>query len=126
MKLEATKRTSGGGAALRIEGRLPAVVYSKELNLSVAVELKAFDKVFRQQGTSSLIDLDIEGEGHQVVVREVQMDKRRRVPLHVDFYAITAGQKLEVHVPIDYVGTSVGQKAGGQLDVQRREIGILV
>lgn len=126
MRLEAKTRTSGGGAALRNEGRLPAVVYNKELNMSVAIDAKAFDKVFREQGTSSLIDLDVDGENHQVVVREVQMNKRRRVPIHVDFFAITAGQKLEVAVPVHYDGTSIGQNEGGQLDVQRREISILV
>ena len=126
MRLEAEKRTRGGGSALRNQGRLPAVVYNKGLNVPVAIEAKAFDKVFREQGTSSLIDLEVDGEGHQVLVREVQMDKRRRVPLHVDFYAITKGQKLEVHVPVEYVGTSAGQLEGGQLDIQRREVGIVV
>lgn len=126
MKLEATTRTAGRNAALRHEGRLPAVVYNKELNVPVAIEAKAFDRIFRDQGMSSLIDLELEGTNHQVLVREVQMDKRKRVPLHVDFYAITAGQKVEVAVPIIFEGTSEGQKEGGQLDVQRREISIYV
>lgn len=126
MKLEASSRTTGRSSALRQEGRLPAVVYNKGLNLSVAIEMKAFDRVFREQGTSSLIDLEVDGENHQVLVREVQMDKRRRVPLHVDFYAITAGQKLEVAVPVIFAGTAKGQESGGQLDVQRREVTIYV
>lgn len=126
MKLEASTRTTGRSSALREEGQLPAVVYNKGLNLSVAIEMKAFDRVFREQGTSSLIDLEVDGDNHQVLVREVQMDKRRRVPLHVDFYAITAGQKLEVAVPLIFTGTSKGQEEGGQLDVQRREVTIYV
>lgn len=127
MKLRATQRTAGDNRVLRNEGRLPGVVYNKGLNVPVAFEAKEFDRVFREQGTSSLIDLDVGGEQHQVLVREVQMDKRRRVPLHVDFYAVTAGQKLEVYVPIEYVGTSRGQEEeGGQLDIQRREVGIYV
>lgn len=126
MKLEATTRTAGKNAALRQEGILPAVIYNKEVNFPVAIGAKAFDRVFRQQGMSSLIDMEVEGESHQVLVREVQMDKRKRVPLHVDFYAITAGQKVEVAVPIVYEGTAAGENEGGQLDVQRREISIYV
>lgn len=126
MKLEASTRTAGRNSALRHEGRLPAVVYNKGLNLSVALEAKAFDRVFREQGTSSLIDLEVDGEVHQVLVREVQMDKRRRVPLHVDFYAVTKGQKLEVAVPVVFEGTAKGQNEGGQLDIQRREVSIYV
>ncbi|MDZ7801339.1 MAG: 50S ribosomal protein L25 [Trueperaceae bacterium] len=126
MKLAATKRTPGNNRSLRADGRLPAVVYNQQFNVSVAIDTKAFDKVFREQGTSSLIDLDVEGDAHQVLVREVQMDKRRRVPVHIDFYAITKGQKLEVYVPVHFEGTSQGQNEGGQLDVQRREVGIYV
>jgi large subunit ribosomal protein L25 len=126
MKLDARKRAVGAVSPLRQGGRLPAVVYNRNLNVAVSVELKAFDRVFRSQGTSSVIDLDVEGEVHEVLVKAVQMDKRRRVPQHVDFYAVTAGQVVAVHVPIEFVGTAAGTKDGGQLDVQRREIHISV
>lgn len=127
MKLEAEKRTAGKANTLRREGRLPGVVYNKELNVSVHVEARAFDRVFRAQGTSSLIDLEVAGDTHAVLVKAVQMDKRRRLPMHVDFYAITAGQVVEVAVPIDFVGTAEGVRdQGGQLDIQRRELLISV
>jgi large subunit ribosomal protein L25 len=124
MKLEAQKRAVGAGGSLREQGRLPAIVYNRGLNVPVSVELKAFDRVFRSQGTSNLIDLEVDGEMHSVLVKAVQMDKRRRLPQHVDFFAVTAGQKLHVHVPIEFVGTAAGTKEGGQLDVQRREVHI--
>lgn len=127
MKLEATTRQAGSNGALRNAGRLPGVVYNKSMNISVDMERKAFDKVFRQQGTSSLIDLLIDGEATPVLVREVQMDKRKRIPMHVDFYAITKGQKVQVAVPIVLEGTAAGQREGnGQLYVQRREVTINV
>lgn len=125
MKLEATKREAGNASTLRRSGRLPAVLYNAELNQNISVELRAFDKAFRAQGTSSLIDLEVDGTVHPVLVKAVQMSKRRRVPIHVDFYAITAGQAVEVNVPIQIVGTAVGVKDhGGLLDVQRREVRI--
>ncbi len=124
MKLEAQKRAAGASGHLREQGRLPAIVYNRGLNVPVSVDLKTFDRVFRSQGTSNLIDLDVDGETHAVLVKAVQMDKRRRLPQHVDFFAITAGQMLHVHVPIEFVGTAVGTLQGGQLDVQRREVHI--
>lgn len=126
MKLEATQRTPGRNGPLRREGRLPGIVYNDEVNIPVAMSRKAFDKVFREQGTSSLIDLDVEGTTHPVLVREVQMDKRKRIPMHVDFYAITAGQKLEVAIPVSFEGTAAGQKDGGELFISRREVTIYV
>lgn len=127
MQLTAEKREPGKASALRRRGLIPAVIYNKEFNIPVSVELRAFDKVFRVQGSSNLIELEIDGEHHDVLVKAVQMDKRRREPQHVDFYAVTAGQTVEVHVPIYLAGVPVGVKnEGGLLDQQRREVLIRV
>ncbi|MBW7915558.1 MAG: 50S ribosomal protein L25 [Trueperaceae bacterium] len=126
MRLNAEKRVPGTAAQLRRAGMLPGIVYNQELNEPIAVELRAFDKAFRAQGTSSLIDLVIDGTERSVVVKQVQMDKRRREPMHVDFYAVTADRPLEVNVPIELRGTPVGVREGGLLDVQRREVKIAV
>ena len=124
MKIVAEKRTPGGAGAARKSGRLPGVVYNRETNIPISVETRAFDKAFRSQGTSNIIDLEIDGESHDVLVRAVQMNKRRREPIHVDFYAVTAGQVVEVAVVIDFVGTPAGAKQGGQVDIQRRDVRI--
>ncbi len=126
MKLQAEKRTPGRSRELRNQGRLPALMYNKELNVPLSVELKAFDKAFRSQGTASLIDLEIDGEVHAVLVKQVQMNKRKRVPEHVDFYAVTANQPVDVNVPVELLGNPVGVRDGGQLDVQRREVRISI
>jgi large subunit ribosomal protein L25 len=126
MKLEARKRAVGATGALRRAGLMPAVVYNRNLNQAISVDLKAFDRVFRVQGTSSVIDLDVEGEVVPVLVKAVQMDKRRRTPKHADFFAVTANQPVAVHVPIELKGVSIGTREGGQLDVQRREIHLSV
>ncbi len=128
MKLEATVRATdtASASALRQQGRLPAIVYNRGLNISVSVDERSFDRVFRSQGTSNLIDLEVDGKVHEVLVKAVQMNKRARVAVHVDFYAVTAGQKVSLHVPIEFIGTPVGVKDGGQLDVQRREVHISI
>lgn len=126
MKLEAQKRTPGKANDLRREGLIPGIVYNKLVNIPVSIELRAFDKVFRSQGISHVIDLDVDGETHEVLVRQVQMDKRRRLPKHVDFYEVTAGQQVQVDVHLDFIGTPVGAREGGQVDIQRREVVIWV
>jgi len=127
MRLAAEKRVPGKAGSKRANGRIPAIVYNKEFNQPISIEMRAFDKAFRAQGTSSLIDLDIEGEVHPVLVKQVQMDKRRREPMHVDFYVVTANQPVEVNVPIELAGTPRGVKENaGLLDVQRREVRISI
>lgn len=126
MKLAAAKRDAGKAAVLRTQGRIPAVVYNKELNIPVSVSLREFDRVFRQAGSGNLIELDLGNEKHSVLVKAVQMNKRRREPQHVDFYAVIAGQKVQVGVDIVLEGTPAGVREGGNLDVQRREVQIAV
>lgn len=126
MRVSAQKRTPGNATDLIKAGRLPGVVYNKETNISVSLELREFDKAFRSQGTSNVINLDIDGDEHDVLVRAVQMDKRRRQPIHIDFFAVSANQPVEVAVPFDFVGSALGAKEGGQTDIQRREVRIRI
>ncbi len=118
MELQAQKRQAGSKA----EGHIPGIVYNKETNIAVNIEMRAFDKVFRSQGTSSIIDLNVDGENHEVLVKAVQMDKRRRLPQHVDFYKVMAGQTVEVHIHIHLIGIPEGVRDGGVLDIQKREV----
>ncbi len=122
MDLTATKRSIGNATKLRQKGYLPAIAYNKETNIPVSVELRAFDRVFRSQGTSRVIDLNIDGQAEEVLVKAVHMNKRTRLPQHVDFYILTAGQKVDVDVKIDFVGIPIGVRNGGMADVQRREV----
>jgi large subunit ribosomal protein L25 len=122
MELQAQKRQAGS----KVQGHIPGIIYNKETSIPVNVEMRAFDKVFRSQGTSSIIDLNLDGENHEVLVKAVQMDKRRRVPQHVDFYKVMAGQTVEVHVHLNLVGTAEGVRDGGVMDIQKREVFIEV
>ena len=126
MRVSAQKRTTGRAVDLIKAGRLPGIVYNKETNIPVSLELREFDKAFRSQGTASIINLDIDGDEHDVLVKAVQMDKRRRLPIHIDFFAVTANQPVDVYVPIEFTGDAVGARAGGQVDIQRREVHIRV
>lgn len=124
MNLTATKRSTGEATKLRETGYLPAIAYNKENNVPISVELRAFDKVFRSQGTSRVIDLDIDGQTEEVLVKSVQMNKRTRLPQHIDFYILTAGQKVDVDVKIEFIGTPLGVRNGGMADIQKRDVRI--
>lgn len=83
MELKAVKREGKAG-----EGLIAAVAYNKESNVKVAVDAKAFDRLFRQVSTKEAIQLDVDGTVLNVKVQEVQIDKRRRNPIHIDFVIV--------------------------------------
>jgi large subunit ribosomal protein L25 len=115
MELKATPRKSQEKLT---DGMMPAVAYNKENNVSFTLERKAFDRAFRQQGTTGLFDIVLEGgETFPALVKAVQMDKRRRVPIHADFYMVTYGEPIEVSVPVHTSGKSQGEIMGGLVDI---------
>jgi large subunit ribosomal protein L25 len=57
-------------------------------------------------------------------VREVQTHPARGEVLHVDFYQIHAGERVQVQVPIHFVGTATGVKEGGMLQHTMDELDI--
>ncbi|WP_027459486.1 50S ribosomal protein L25/general stress protein Ctc [Deinococcus murrayi] len=115
MELRAIPRTSQQKLA---PGMIPAVAYNKEKNVSFAIERRAFDRAFRQQGTTGLFDIVLEGgETFPALVKAVQMDKRRREAIHADFYLVTYGEPVQVSVPVHTTGRSQGEVMGGLVDI---------
>lgn len=109
---------SGKGAArqLRRSGGLPAVVYGGgEGSLPLALDRHEFERLMaRIHAATTVISLEVEGsEPRQVLIREIQRHPFRSDFLHVDFLAVTAGQKITVDVPVHLVGDAPGVEMGG-------------
>jgi large subunit ribosomal protein L25 len=123
MELNAKPRKSQEKLA---EGMIPAIAYNKDNNVSFALDRKTFDRAFRQTSTTGLYDITVEGqEPFPALVKTVQMDKRRRVPIHVDFYMVTYGEAIEVSVPVHTKGKSQGEIMGGLLDTVIHNLAII-
>lgn len=98
---------------LRKQGLLPAVLYGPEIkNLPLAVDLKAFKKVYKEAGESSLISLKIEGEEKEfvVLIHGVEKHSLSLKPIHVDFYQPRLKEKVEATVPLVFTGESKAVK----------------
>ncbi len=116
--LTATPRdTKATAAALAAAGIIPAVVYGpKQESIAISLESRVFDKVLRDAGESSVIELSgVTSAPLQVLIHDLDMDPVKHIPRHVDFYAIEKGAKVEVAVQIEFVGESAAVKAGANL-----------
>ena len=115
-KLRAYYRGDERPKALRREGKLPAVLYNRHMNEKIYVDFVEFDKVFRQASIHHVITLELEdGRAVDTLVRQVELNKRKHLPEHVDFYAL-ADEPIEMYVTLKFVGTPVGTKQGGVLE----------
>jgi large subunit ribosomal protein L25 len=112
-----TRNTEETLHAVRTGGKVPAVFYGpKEESTSIIVKASEFKKVWKEAGESSIIVLKNGTEEHEALIQEVDVHPVTDIPRHIDFYVIEKGKKLEVEVPLTFVGVSAAVKdLGGTL-----------
>lgn len=124
--LTAENRTVFGNklTEARAEGKLPVVVYGpKEAASSYFVDAKDFKKVFKEAGESAVVALATPEGTKDTLIKEVAVHPVSGEPLHVDFYAVEKGKKVEVAVPLVFVGEAPAEKdLGGTLVKVAHEI----
>jgi len=110
--LQATKRSTKRTArALRREGLLPAVMYGHNIE-STPISLDAHTaslKLFNLS-SSAIINIDLEGHTHAVLVRERQKNYVRNSLLHVDFQVVSLTEKIRTTVGLHLEGLSPAVK----------------
>ena len=100
----------------RNEGRVPCVLYGRSID-SVHFSMDGLE-LHKLVFTDELhrLQVDLEGESYDCILKSVDLDPVRNEPVHADFQALVAGEAIELNVPISYVGEPIGHKNGG--DVQ--------
>jgi large subunit ribosomal protein L25 len=118
--LKAKKRDGiGKGVArtLRREGRVPAVLYGRELEaVHLSVDAHEAERLFHSISVdNTIVDLAVEGEKkpYLTLVREIQTHPWRASLLHVDFLRIQEGVAVDLDVPIRLLGVPAGVRLGG-------------
>ena len=102
--------------ALRRNGIIPGVVYgAHQAALPISMTAIAFKKVFHEAGEATIVSLTGLGEALPTLIHEVDVDPLTDEPRHVDFYAVTKGEKVEVSIPLTYIGVSPAVEAGANL-----------
>lgn len=115
--LEATKRKLTGKQVkqMRAEGMIPGVLYGPTFDpVPLQVNWLELRPVLREAGGSHLIQLSVDGEQHNALVRQVQRDPIRGDVLHVDFYRVRMDVAIRTEVPVVLVGSAEAiEEAGG-------------
>lgn len=125
--LNVTPRTEVGKTTIPLakEGRMPAVVYGhKQESLPVSLSIAEFAKILRDSGESVVLDLEGLDKPMQVLIHDVDRDPISNLPRHADFYAIEKGAKVEVSVPLSFVGESFAVKTGANLVKVMHELNV--
>jgi large subunit ribosomal protein L25 len=122
MKVLANKRNAQGTGAsrrLRHTGKVPGVLYGGA-SAAQAIEVDhntLFHALRKEKFHASILDMELDGAGERVLLRDFQMHPYKPQVLHVDFQRVSENQKIHMSVPLHFVGQehSPAVKVGGGL-----------
>jgi len=113
---------------LRNERKIPAEYYGKgKENLHLALDYQTFRKVFKAAGTSSIINLQVEGEAEprEILIHKIDYNPVTDEFQHIDLQQIERGKKMVTKVPVVLIGESPAVKSlGGILTHGKTELEI--
>jgi len=116
----------GGARSSRRDGLIPAVIYGdKQPPMMIAVEPKSVEREMHREGFfNHRLQIEVDGQGFDVLPRDVQVDPVTDKPLHLDFLRIGPDSIITVQVPVHFKNeaNSPGIKRGGVLNVVMHEI----
>lgn len=100
---------------LRKKNLIPAVVYGHGAkNQNVTAEYIPFEKLYREAGESSLVDLVIDNEKPvKILIQEVQADPLTGRFIHVDFRQVKMTEKIIAEILLKFVGEAKAVKELG-------------
>ncbi|MFJ4168868.1 50S ribosomal protein L25/general stress protein Ctc [Paenarthrobacter sp. NPDC089714] len=105
-KLAAELRTEfGKGYArrARVAGRIPAVIYGHGAE-PVHVTLPGRETTLAVRVANALLNLDINGEAHLTIVKDIQRNAIKQTIEHMDLLTVRQGEKVTVDVPVHVTG----------------------
>lgn len=111
---------SNNAKKLRKVGKVPGILYSKELN-NLLFEVGELDiaREVRKNGEHGVINLNVEGDRITALIKEVQRDPVSNKIIHLDLQELEHNQKIISQVPIQYIGEEFLHRKGMVLQKEK-------
>jgi large subunit ribosomal protein L25 len=127
IKLAVTERDENTKLdTLRASGKIPAVVYGpKQEAIAIAIDSKTFDKVRKEAGESTIIELEGLKVELEVLIQEVEFNPVKQEVLHADLYAVERGKEMTTNVALEFIGEApVEASKTGNLNKVLHEVNV--
>jgi large subunit ribosomal protein L25 len=117
---------TGNARKLRQAGSVPAIIYGHGREpQNLALNTRDLDRLLGTISVSStVIELTVEGgRTARTLIREIQRHPVKRSIVHVDFQELVAGEKMNVSIPLRFVGVADGvRNSGGILEETMHQV----
>ena len=103
---ERAKQGTGASRRLRITGRTPGIVYGGTGEpLLIELDHNAlFHAIKKEAFHASILEMELGGKEHKVLLRDLQMHPYKQQIQHIDFQRVEAKTRMTVKVPLHYSG----------------------
>lgn len=110
-------------STIRNSKKVPCVVYGHSQE-PILLKLDHSDilKTYRKAGESHIINLIVGKKDIEVLIHDFQKAPVTGDFIHVDFYAITKGEKLITHIPLHFIWESQAKREGAIIEEHIKEI----
>jgi large subunit ribosomal protein L25 len=100
---------TGASRRLRKAGQTPGIIYGGTAAPAlITVDGNAIWHALKKEAFhGSVLDLEIDGQTQQVLLRDFQMHAYKQLVLHVDFQRVDASQKIHTKVALHFVNADV-------------------
>ena len=118
LRKETGKKSS---KAIRSQENVPCVLYGGKENINFF----AVESDFRQliyTPNVCIVNINIDGNSHHAVIKDLQFHPVTDKLLHVDFYEVSDEKPITVEIPVKLTGSSIGVREGGKLMIDRRKL----
>ncbi len=112
---------------LRRNNFVPGIIYGKgKENISVKVWDTDLLKAYRKAWSSTILTMDIDWEKVDVLMHNIQREPVNWGFLHIDFYAITLGQKVTATIKFNFIWKAEAEKEWAIIEENIKEIEVSV
>lgn len=102
---ERSKQGTGASRRLRHSGRTPGIVFGGSAD-ATSIELDhnaLWHAVHKEAFHASILDMELNGQVHKVLLRDVQYHPFKPLVLHVDFQRVDDKTRLHKKVPLHFI-----------------------
>lgn len=101
----------------RKQGKIPAVLYGADKEPTpLLLDANTIGKQLAHEAFfSHILNVKVDGEDTQAVLRSLQRDPASSKVTHVDFFRVSATEEIQMNVPLHFINEEKcpGKKAGG-------------
>lgn len=116
-----TDMTKSGIKKLRHSGNVPCVIYGGKEPVHFAAPIMSFKKLVYTPEVHT-VQLNVEGQEYNAIMREIQFHPVNDSILHIDFLEFTNDTPVTIDIPVHVSGNSEGVKQGGKLINKVRKV----